>query len=225
MDNTAQSTTPPLQPTQTNNQPTPTPSPSPKRFPLIFIFLALTLLFLLGVVVWYIFTNSNKPPTQQNMAKVTHAISTTSPTPTQANEVNIFQLEQAKVGATINGLKVKSVGPYKENINIKPNSKIVFEGKITLTGQYIQSGPSAVVPITEVCFEKLEPSSEVLLPKLSDDTRATWFCFNNPDNALQKLKVGEQNNNRTIEIENYTINHYPSEVYNTADLVRVTSTN
>lgn len=132
-------------------------------------------------------------------------------------KTNEFSLKRAKVGDKVGWMTIRFIRQFIkifENLPIN-NASIYFTGKTTLTGKYevFENSKSS-----EICFyPSLE--SRINIPKIYGDNKTNWFCFSNP-NFTKKL-LGAQEREATIVIDNYTINAYPGEIFNTAELIQV----
>lgn len=139
------------------------------------------------------------------------------------NPENKFNLDEVKVGDKIVGMTVKSIEPFEKSRNFsKHNISIKFTGEATITGKYFYlGGPDSLFPENiAVCFE-LDATSSKLMPQ--KDGYKIWFCFNNDDFARTMFNPAGSSGRATITIDNYTMNIFPSEVWDTADLVRIIS--
>jgi len=56
-----------------------------------------------------------------------------------------------------------------------------------------------------------------------EDTRAVWFCFDNSETIKDRFAPVGSEGTATVTIDNYTIQSYPIETYNTATLISVDS--
>ncbi|MBI4779501.1 hypothetical protein HY797_03560 [Candidatus Falkowbacteria bacterium] len=135
-------------------------------------------------------------------------------------ENNIFKLDKIKIGDVVAGMKVKSIKPFDksfaEGAISAYNVKINFEGEAMASGKYeITKGE---VFKGHACFYPSE-KDQLLFPKIEGDSPITSFCFDNQDFAIKSL--GTTDSGTTIVFDNYTINLYPSDVWNTAELVKV----
>lgn len=131
---------------------------------------------------------------------------------TQA-ESNMFKLDKVKVGDAIAGMTITSIEPYNPSFEgLTPqNARIIFSGRITINGEYKRKSLWDTA-----CFYPAE-TDQILFPKMEGDDTAVLFCFK--DQNFATFFLGEQDRNATITIANYTINNYPSQVFDSADLV------
>ena len=143
---------------------------------------------------------------------------------TQSNN-NIFTYGTIKVGDKIGLLTVKSILPYESSRAVSSNNfSVIFTGKVALTGEYFQLGPGGMFDSRiGVCFNKLSPDSLIRVPVTKEVENLLWFCFVNKGLADKEFPTGT--GTATIEIDNFTFNAFPSEVWNTANLVKVVSKN
>lgn len=132
-------------------------------------------------------------------------------------ENNILLFDKIKVGDAINGLTIKSINPFDKSYDngkiSEENLKIVFSGEIEISGKYkIEKGEMFN---GRAYFYLTEPDR--ILPKIGKLTN--HFYFDNQDSAIKLL--GTNDIDATIIISDYVINSYPSEVSNTAKLIKV----
>ena len=59
------------------------------------------------------------------------------------------------------------------------------------------------------------------IPKPKTKINDLWFCFTNTKYTLEQLGLIGSKGKATVVIDNYTINIYPSEVTDTAELLWV----
>lgn len=132
---------------------------------------------------------------------------------------NHFDPRQLQPGDEFMGLKVVSV-----QTNSLPNygviGRVKFRGQIALTGTY---EPNHQLPgDTEIPCFVVDEAAAKQLPRFQGDDRQVWFCFNNPETAKQQLGGQEtQPKKAIIAIDDYETVYYPSDVFDTATLVRV----
>ncbi len=100
-----------------------------------------------------------------------------------------------------------------------------FSGKITVTGRYIYYEKDAGILNDIVCLDNIRESDVKKFPKFADDERDVWFCFSNQELAKKLFGPEGSSGQATIEIDNYTIDMMESEVWNTAELIRVINKN
>lgn len=136
------------------------------------------------------------------------------------SSTNEFKISDLKVGLEIAGLKVTSFGPF--NVKTGPisaeNLTVSFEGTKTVTGIYSGTENSAMGGPATFSLDKASAQS---LPRLTSSNKANvFFSFSNLDTSAI-TKLGKVEKSATIVIKNYTINHWPAEVFNTAYLVEV----
>jgi hypothetical protein len=134
------------------------------------------------------------------------------------NEVsdNHFNPKDVKVGDEVAGMKIVELEVEDDG----PNYSVfaAFEGKIIISGKYIQYenhdflGNAISFEVDEESFKKL--------PILAYDERNLWFVFRNREEAIKRL--GDYDNEGlSIEIADYTIHYAPTEVANEASITRV----
>ena len=92
-------------------------------------------------------------------------------------------------------------------------------GRASLSGRAI---PHFDTGIREVCFEA-DAKSAASMPRWSGDTRKSWFCFTNQEEAQKSLAAVGETRAATIVIDRFTIQRGMSDQVNSAELVRVVS--
>lgn len=208
------------------NQPQqPMPSMAPKQ-PLIAPWLLVTFIIVLlaaGGYLGYYYWNQSQTKTE-------------TPATTANATNNSFDPTKIKIGDTVAGMKVKSIMPFSDKFNdpaitktplSATNASVVFSGQIELNGDYKiydnKTEDAMGILSGEVCFTP-DTASQAKLPKMLEDGRdISWFCFTNKDIATSQLSTQKESNVK-IAIDEYTINSYPSEVFDTAKLIQVVAT-
>lgn len=127
---------------------------------------------------------------------------------------NRFDPRKIEPGDQLLGLEVVSV-----EANSVPNygvtGKARFRGEVTVSGTYKSQEEGTP------CFY-VDEASASKLPRFQGDERIVWFCFNNPEEAKKAIgSVGTEGKKAAIVINDYETVYYPSDVYDTATLVRV----
>mgnify|MGYP001609594024 CR=1 FL=1 len=200
--------------------------------PLIFVVIAL----LAAIGVGYVLikqpfseeTNTNTTAdvvvTNSNTAVTTNSTTNTNTVATNTNATvnsntntsvtsNIFSFDKVNVGDHVAGMTIAAKGQYRSGAAFPQNRKVVFSGHATLTGTYYKRG------ISGFTLEGLTEASLTQLPILDDETRTVWFSFANQSDvqaALGDLTTDGAGKLATVEIDEYTINVYPSEVGNSS---------
>jgi hypothetical protein len=72
----------------------------------------------------------------------------------------------------------------------------------------------------EISFRVGEESA-ARLPMLAHDQRYVWFMFMNHDDAEKALGAAGTEGKATVIIKNYSIKYAHTEIWNTADLIKV----
>lgn len=130
---------------------------------------------------------------------------------------NLFDVEKAKIGDKIGNMTITKLSGGKSDTPTANYATVSFSGKETVSGK-ITYYPTGGFMGEAICMDRLSADSLSKIPKMINDTRDVWFCFNNLDEAREDLNNLTQ---ATVIINNYTIKYYPTEVYNTADLVAI----
>jgi hypothetical protein len=158
--------------------------------------------------------------TEQQAAKDTSASGQTG------SGSNIFEVEKIQVGDKIAGLQVTSVAPFDAAYSkiAADNAYVNFSGKATVSGTFHNYYSQEVgFFYDQVCFD-VDESSRQKLPQISGDERTPWFCFSNNDFARKQFSPDGSAGNATIVIDKYNLVSYPSEVWNSAELIEVKET-
>ena len=111
------------------------------------------------------------------------------------------------------------------SIEITPNpnseddywAKVKFKGQAAVTGNYKNNVDDEFLA-DSISF-RVDDGSSNLLPRLSHDTRFTWFTFSNQDLAKETFSPPGSEGVATVVIDNYVIYYAPTEVWNTAELI------
>lgn len=131
-----------------------------------------------------------------------------------------FDARETEIGDIIAGMQVVSVettqnpsdpDDYWATVEFKGQAKLEGTYKYNSDHEFLGDNVSFIVDV----------SSSDTLPKLENDTRYSWLVFKNIERSQEVFGPPGSEGTATIVIEDYVINYYPSEVYNTADLVEV----
>lgn len=178
-----------------------------------FLYLGVMALLLAGCQS----TPQNPPP--QTMENTQPTTQTTLPT---TFESNVFELEKVKVGDTIAGFKIVSIEPVtKADKYSEENVRVRFSGDADIKGRYRHYREGEGILADIVCVDNLDSESEKKLPKLTTDTRNSWFCFRNNDFAKTEFAPPGSEGDTEVKIKEYEYVYLPSEVWNSATLVEV----
>ncbi len=150
----------------------------------------------------------------------------------QSDFSNLFSAENVKVGDTIAGMTVKSVSPFFKDRSDQPigieNAKIAFVGQATVTGQYHYYNDNVGFFYDTVCFDSLDPASQLKIPTLYNeytDIGASLsyrrFCFSNQEFAKTEFTPQDSSGIATITIDNYQVEGCGCETVDQTQLVRV----
>lgn len=135
----------------------------------------------------------------------------------------IFQAKELKPGDRVGVMEAVSIERANESFADQTdkqelsddNVSVVFKGEVTVSGTYVKRTGILEGP----CLEKLDDTSRSKLPRVEDDKRRN-FCFSNEDEAEAQL-TGNEGQQVTVAVDDYTYLSYPSEGTNTARLVEV----
>jgi|GEM_PF-737824 len=132
-----------------------------------------------------------------------------------------FDYSTIKVGDKVGNMTASSISPYESSRPISStNYRVLFKGSTTVTGKYFQLGQNGMISgRIGVCFNELDQTSLSLLPQKTEEYGRPWFCFANASLADKEFLTGS--GVATIVIDDYSVVAFPSEVWNTATLVKV----
>lgn len=159
-----------------------------------------------------------QPTTQAVTPTATPTLQEPAPQDQNAKADNIFDGKQVKVGDTVAGMKIISLEIHPEN-GEDYDAYISFEGEATVSGKFKHMKDDEFLG-DEIVFE-VDKESESKLPKLQHDERYVWFTFTNRDAAEKALGPSGSGGTATVTIKNYGINYAHTEIWNTAELVKV----
>lgn len=132
---------------------------------------------------------------------------------------NPFGFNNAKAGDKVGSMTIEAIGQYSPNTtNVAPNYRIEFSGQEIVSGR-VRSQVGEFSGSAAVCMSDFDPNSLERIPRLVDDTRIAVICFMNVAEALALFPEGTEQA-ATVIMDNYIINSYPSEVLNTASVIR-----
>jgi hypothetical protein len=142
------------------------------------------------------------------------------PPSAQTTADNLFNPTTAKYGDMVAGLTIAQIGPFNPEYSGQSadNIVVIFNGEVTVSGKWEHYNGGLIG--TRTCMNPDEESIAIL-PKTAGDTRITWFCFNDEDG--EKLGPEGTSGTATLVIDGYTYVSYPSEVVNSARLVKILS--
>jgi hypothetical protein len=141
--------------------------------------------------------------------------SNSSPLPRDAL---IFDPATVKVGDILGGLRVERVDIDRAVGDMGYVGDVRFDGEVTISGERMNHPDFPEV--RAICM-RVDSVSVRRLPRFPDDTRRTWLCFENRDEAARRLGEAGTRGPLTVVIDRYqTVRHF-SDVYDTAMLVRV----
>jgi hypothetical protein len=129
--------------------------------------------------------------------------------PTPAPAANTFDPGAVQPGDSVLGLVVVSKSVERAAaIDSVWVGNVVFEGDLVVRGVYQAhfDWPENVAP----CFHVTDPASAARIPRFAPDSwtspdAKTWFCFSNPEVALELLGPAEQPRELVIALSRYVI--------------------
>lgn len=179
----------------------------------IALYLLIFLIFIFSLVFIYKYY-SNKGQNKVYEVGATIPVNNEIKTDTLANP---FSFDKAKIGDVVSGLEIIKIESLNgDDMPTKDNLKIMFKNKKLVTGKVTayQDGPLA----GKICLDNYDPYEQKNLPRLINDPRLLFVCFNNLDKAQTLLeKAGPDN--VSVYIDNYTINFGLDDSLNFADLI------
>lgn len=124
----------------------------------------------------------------------------------------------AEVGDSVLGLRIVA-------LDVRPSladsagwaGRVEFEGAVTLSGE-IRPHP-AYPDVQDVCFFP-DAASAARLPRFPGDERTSWLCFVDGEGARRSLGPGPAGH-ATVTADRFVYHFAPTDVHNTARLVRV----
>lgn len=140
------------------------------------------------------------------------------PAPVIDNTIK-FDVEKVKIGDKLGNMTVTKLNGIKSETPTINSALVNFKGRTEVTGKIQYHEPGGFMA-EAVCLGNLNKESLAKMPKMESDTREIWFCFNDLEGAKKK-RLHTTTELVTVLIDNYSIVYYPSEVYNTADLISV----
>lgn len=132
----------------------------------------------------------------------------------------VFSLFDIEVGDMVAGLRVEAIESAEGDDDARrdPHNAVVrFSGRKQISGRFTYYPPQEEFVGGSICM-LIGDGVAAGLPHMAEDTRFTWFCFTNLDDAVAVFKEPSAGT-ATVVIDAYTIVNYPSEVWNTATLV------
>ena len=146
----------------------------------------------------------------------------TSPALRVATTATAFDPASVQPGDTVLGLRVvskKMERVFEDSLWI---GEVVFEGDLVVQGVYQPhpDWPQVTVP----CCHVTDPGSVARVPRFSPDDRIaedrrTWFCFADPDAALDLLGTPEQAREAVIAVDRYRVRRDVADTFDTAELM------
>ena len=142
--------------------------------------------------------------------------------PAAAPAANTFDPGAVQPGDTVLGLVIASmdVQPAAAADSVWVGN-VVFEGDLVLQGVY---QPHYDWPeVTAPCFHVTDPASIARVPRFAPDVYSspagkTWFCFSNPEVALDLLGPPEEPREMVIALDRYQLWRQLSDVNDMAEL-------
>lgn len=159
-----------------------------------------------------------QPAPEPTKAASEQKIEADSPPEAEEKESNVFDAREIKIGDKISGLKAVNIEVSNGEVE-DYDAYVDFEGQVTVSGIYKHNLNDEFLD-HEISF-RVDEESAAKLPKLAHDQRYVWFMFMNHDEAEKALGAPGTEGKAIVTIKNYSINYAHTEIWNTADLVRV----
>jgi hypothetical protein len=142
-----------------------------------------------------------------------------------APAANTFDPGAVEPGDTVLGLVVVSKDVERAAaVDSVWVGNVVFEGDLVLQGVY---QPHYDWPeVTAPCFHVTDPASMARIPRFAPDSWTspdgkTWFCFSNPEVALELLGPPEQPREMVIALDRYQLWRQFTDAYDVGELAEL----
>ena len=135
---------------------------------------------------------------------------------------SVFDPATVQLGDTVLGLRVVSKNVEQESENSFWIGEVVFEGDLVVQGVY-QTHPDWP-QVTAPCFHVTDAVSAARVPRFPPHDRIagdgrTWFCFAEPDVALDLLGTPWQPFDAVIAVDRYRVRRDVADTFDTAELM------
>lgn len=154
--------------------------------------------------------DSDSPPTD-----------TVAAAPAAGPALSTFDPGALQPGDTVLGLTVVSKDVQRAMEDSVWVGNVVFAGDLLLQGVYQPhfDWPEVMVP----CFHVTDPASIARIPRFPPDawtspSAKTWFCFSNPEVALELLGSPDQPREAVIALSRYQVWRSLSDAFDEAEL-------
>jgi hypothetical protein len=127
----------------------------------------------------------------------------------------VFDPAAVREGDTVAGLRV-AAHDVRRASDGAPVGTVRFQGLVAVRGRTMaHPDPDVADP----CF-LADSASSARLPRWAGDARRSWFCFANAADARALLGAPGESRVATITVDDFTIHYAPSDVVNSARLLR-----
>jgi hypothetical protein len=120
-------------------------------------------------------------------------------------------------GSSIGNLTIDSIAATPTALDSSLVGTARFAGELILAGR-IMAHPDP--ELQALCFEA-DSGSAQRMPRWAGDTRRSWFCFSNREEAAGMIGSTAPGKSLTVVIDRFTIHRGMSDEVNSARLVRV----
>ena len=148
----------------------------------------------------------------------------TAPPDATTASANSFDPGAIQPGDILLGLTVVSKDVQRVTEDSVWVGDVLFEGDLVLQGVYQLhfDWPQVAVP----CFHVNDPGSAARIPRFAPDSWTspgikTWFCFSNPEVALEMLGAPEQPREAVIAVDRYQVWRQVTDVWDEAGLAEL----
>jgi hypothetical protein len=159
-----------------------------------------------------------QPVVEPTKPAVEQKVEATAPPVVAEKESNLFDARKIKAGDQVSGLRVSKVEVHNATDD-DYDAYVDFEGEVTVSGTFKHNLNDEFLD-HEISF-KVDEESAARLPMLAHDQRYVWFMFMNHDDAEKALGAAGTEGKATVIIKNYSIKYAHTEIWNTADLIKV----
>ncbi len=132
---------------------------------------------------------------------------------------NLFDAKKVKTGDTIAGMEITSVDVGANYDGERYPASVQFKGEKAVSGEYVHHPVGHEFLGSLVAFY-VDDETKNNLPKLKQDERYVWFVFSNQSDAAKAFGGPGSKGRADVLIDEYKINYAPSDVYNTAKLIK-----
>jgi hypothetical protein len=179
------------------------------------IFLSIITFAAILVVGYSLLIVSPKPVAQPqpSVPAITEKQETSTKEKPVLSTTNTFSYADVHVGQRFGSMIVESItSATKDNVQITFTGPVTLEGKLSTPAGEPGMGPDySVSGLTQASID--------MLPREVSDVRNVWFGITNPESVIAAKLMNRDPVEVTIHRYDYI--YYPSEVWNTADVLKI----